>query len=76
MLLSALLILGCGFWGFRGRGGRLAGACHDDPVTDVFDKEGEEDSGHDDGRGGSFVFEFAHTVIGEHEIGVGVKLNN
>lgn len=43
-------------------------------MAEVFGQEGEKDTGHDDGRGGGFVFEPAETLVAEHEFCVGVEL--
>lgn len=55
----------------RGRG---PGFGEDDSLTNVFDEEGEEDSGHEDGRGGCFVAQLADAFVIEHEGGVGKEL--
>ncbi len=47
----------------------------DDALANVLDEEGEEDAGHDDGRGCRLVGEFAETFVCEHEVGMGVELS-
>lgn len=46
----------------------------DDSLANVFDQEGEEDAGHEDGGCGSFVAQFADALVAEHEGGVGEEL--
>ena len=43
-------------------------------MANVFDEEGKEDTCHDDSGGGAFVFEFAETVVCEHQVGMCVEL--
>lgn len=53
-------------------GGHL---CQDHALSDVLNQERQEDTSHDNGRGGSLVAKTAQALIAKHELGVGVQMD-
>ena len=44
------------------------------PVSGIFDEEGDEEAGHEDGGCYAFVADVSYAWVGKHEAGVGVQL--
>jgi hypothetical protein len=44
-------------------------------VANELDEEGDEEAGHDNGRGGTFVRKLSQAFIAEHELRMGVQVN-